>query len=551
MKLPTKNDLYFLPLGGSNEIGMNLNLYGYNQQWLMVDLGISFHDRLGVEIMSPDTHYIETHKNHLKGLVITHAHEDHVGGVPYLWKRLECPIYTTPFTARILKQKLSEHSWGKDVPIFEVPLSGRVHIGDFEIEFVSLTHSIPEPNAVVIRTPLGKIFHTGDWKIDPHPMLGKATDVTRLKEIGKEGVLAMVCDSTNVFLEGQAGSEKGVKESLLKTVKKYPTKRVTISCFSSNVARIQTAIEIAKETGRSVCLVGRSLKKMVEAAQVTGYLKDLPEFLEEDALKRNEAHKTMIISTGSQGEPKAALSRIAGRQHHSIQFGPQDVVIFSSRIIPGNEKVIGALQNSLVLQGVDVVTEKDSDIHVSGHPSQEDLKKMYEWIKPQMLIPVHGEPRHLREHKRFALEAGIKQAIVPHNGSVIQLMGDEPLMIGEVHTGKLVLDGNRMVPMASPHLKDRHKLSCDGIIVVSLLLGKKGGSYRLKQPMHLTMYGLTISHEDTQETAKSISKTIHTVLEDMSGKNASEKIREAIKRKIKILFNKKPFVEVHVLHDPS
>ncbi|MEI8296174.1 MAG: ribonuclease J, partial [Alphaproteobacteria bacterium] len=349
--VPSKNDLWFLPLGGSGEIGMNLNLYGHDGAWLMVDLGITFHDRLGVEILTPNPEFIAENYKHLAGLVLTHAHEDHVGAVPYLWQALRCPVYATGFTATILRQKLKEVPWGSQVPIIEIPLSGQVTIGPFHVEFITLTHSIPEPNALAITTPLGRIVHTGDWKLDEVPLLGASFDSKRLQSLGDEGVLALVCDSTNVFTPGSSGSEDEVRRNLVELMASYPNKRLVLACFSSNVARVQTIIQAGVAQGRQIALLGRSLQKMVEAAKTNGYLQDIPPFITEEAAMKMPREKVLILSTGSQGESRSALARVSALTHPRISLGSDDVVIFSSRIIPGNEKVIGIMQNRLVARG--------------------------------------------------------------------------------------------------------------------------------------------------------------------------------------------------------
>ena len=546
-RLPSKKDFWFLPLGGSNEIGMNLNLYGYNHQWLMVDLGISFHDRLGIEILTPDTSYIEQHASHLKGIIITHAHEDHVGAVPYLWPRLKAPIYATPFTVRIIKQKLKEHPWGHDVPVFEVPLSGKINIGDFDIEFLNLTHSIPEPNGLIITTPKGKIFHTGDWKFDPEPTLGAKSDFDRLKKLGKEGVLAMVCDSTNVFTEGTSGSEEHVKKNLMDLIGQFPKKRIAVACFASNVARVQTIMHAAALHGRKVALVGRSLKKMVEAALHTGYLHDLPEIIDADDVSRQDPSKILLITTGSQGEPRAALSRIAAKTHPSIKFDENDVAIFSSRIIPGNEKSIGAMQNALVRTGVKVITADGNDIHVSGHPARDELRQMYDLVKPQILIPVHGEARHLEEQKKLAMESGIREVVVPQNGSIVSIDPKDTKIIGDVKTGRLAVDGNRIVPIDSSHLRDRYAMSSHGMLVLTLVISKKNGSWTVAKPLHLTAYGITSEHEELQNIAKDIQRFASHAVKENTEKAITEKLRTDIRRMIKGGFDKRPVIEIHIV----
>jgi ribonuclease J len=545
MHLPTKNDLWFLPLGGAGEIGMNLNLFGHNGEWLMVDLGITFDDRLGIEIVTPDPTFILSYQKNLKGLVLTHAHEDHVGALPHLWPLLRCPVYATPFTAAIVRQKIADKPWKNDLQLIEVPLSGKIDVGVFNIEFITLTHSIPEPNALAIKTSLGTILHTGDWKIDPHPMIGNTTDESRLIELGKEGVLAMVCDSTNVLTDGQSGSEKAVRDELIKQIGKYPNDRITIACFASNVARIETAALAAKHHGRKVALIGRSLHRMVQAAQYAGYLKNIPAFISDEEAVKLPPEKVLFIMTGSQGEPRSALARIAANQHPVIRMDSDDVIFFSSRIIPGNEKGIGILQNNLVKAGAQVVTSSDEDIHVSGHPARDELKKMYKWVRPKIAIPVHGEARHLLAHARLAKSQGIKEVVIPENGSLIQIELNHSSIISQVQSGRWALDGNRLIPTVSPVLKNRNKISIQGIIVVSAIADKFG--QLLKDPI-FTILGVTEPGKETETLIKDLQRVIrNSLLNDFKNDEARlEALRLMIRQTVNQRFGKKPIVEFHL-----
>lgn len=543
--LPTKNDLWFLPLGGAGEIGMNLNLFGHKGQWLMVDLGITFNDRLGVEIITPDPTFILPYKDNLVGLVLTHAHEDHVGALPYLWPLLRCPVYATPFTAAIVRQKIADKPWKDDLKLIEVPLCGTVDIGVFNIEFITLTHSIPEPNALSIKTDLGTIVHTGDWKIDPMPLVGKATNESRLKELGDEGVLAMVCDSTNVFTEGESGSEQTVRDELIRLMGHYPKERITVACFASNVARIETAALAAKQLGRRVCLVGRSLYRMVEAAQYAGYLKGLPAFLSEEEAMKLPPDKVLFIVTGSQGEPRSALARIAAGQHPVVELDKRDVVFFSSRVIPGNEKSIGVLQNNLARNGAKVITSHEEDIHVSGHPAKGELKKMYDWVRPRIAIPVHGEARHLLEHARLAENQGVKEVVITENGSLIQIEAGKSREIDQVQAGRWALDGNRMIPTVSPVLKDRNKISIQGIIVASLSTDSFGQLIRSPQ---FTILGVTQPGEETQTLSRDLLRVVRdTLMDDFKNDEALlNALKQIIRQTANQRFGKKPVVEVHL-----
>ncbi len=542
--LPKKNDLWFLPLGGAGEIGMNLNLFGHDGQWLMVDLGITFGNSLGIEIITPDPSFIVPYQKQLVGLVLTHAHEDHVGAVPYLWPLLRCPIYATPFTAAIVRQKISDKPWKDQVKLIEVPLSGKINIGKFGIEFITLTHSIPEPNALAITTPLGTIVHTGDWKIDPMPLVGEKTDESRLIELGDQGVLAMVCDSTNVFTEGESGSEQTVREELIELIGEFPENRITVACFASNVARLETAALAAKHHGRKVALVGRSLHRMVQAAEYAGYLKHLPAFISDTDAMNLPPEKVLIIATGSQGEPRAALTRIAFNQHPVVKMGPKDVVFFSSRVIPGNEKSISLLQNRLALNGVDVITAHEADIHVSGHPARDELKQMYRWLRPRIAIPVHGEARHLQEHGRLAEDEGIKEVIIPQNGSLIKIEAGKSKELELVQAGRWVLDGNRMIESTCIMLKDRNKLSVQGVIVANLVIDNMA---RLLGVPQFTMIGIAQAGDEEDILTRELHRTIReTLLKDYRDDKARlEAVRSVVRQTANKIFNKKPIVEVH------
>lgn len=543
--LPSKKDFWFLPLGGSGEIGMNMNLYGHDGAWLIVDLGVMFNDRLGIDVLTPNPEFIAERQDRLAGLVLTHAHEDHVGAVPYLWLALQCPIYATKFTAAVLRNKLSEVSWGHRVPVIEIPLSGEVKIGPFNIEFVTLTHSIPEPNALLLSTPLGRVLHTGDWKLDDAPQIGETTNQKRLQQIGDEGVLALVCDSTNVFTPGVSGSEQTVKDNMLTLMGQYPNRRLVLSCFASNIARVKTIVEAGLHLNRKVCLLGRSLVSMVRAAQESGYLKDLPPFLEPKEAMALPRDEVLFLSTGSQGEPRSALARIANKTHPSIRLDAGDVVIFSSRIIPGNEKSIGLMQNRLVEQGLHIVTSYDEDIHVSGHPAQDELLQMYAWTRPDVLVPVHGEYRHMTAQAHLGLKAGIPDVIVPVNGDLIQLAGKKKGKFDQVMAGRLGLDGNRMVPLESDNLKERTKLSIHGAIVASVILDKAGVIMR---PPHFTYWGLPQDEDEQEDFERRLNRALRAILsQGLAQKNLLESLRLALRKVATELYDKKPLVDIHLM----
>lgn len=544
--IPSKNDFWFLPLGGCGEIGMNLSLYGHDKSWLMVDLGITFHDRLGVEILMANPEFIAEKYKNLAGLVLTHAHEDHIGAVPYLWPAFRCPIYGTRFTLAILRQKLAEVSWGNRVKLIEISDSKEHTIGPFTVEFVGLTHSIPEPSALAISTPLGRVVHTGDWKLDEAPLIGEITDHSRLKALGDEGVLALFCDSTNVLMPGVSGSESDVHFALEKMIQRYSDRRVIVACFASNVARLQTIVKTAVDNGRKVALLGRSFRKMVEAALSCGYLKDLPPFIDEDEAMSLPRGDVLILATGSQGEPRSALPRIAAGTHPSIKLSSGDVVIFSSRIIPGNEKAIAAVHNRLVSQGLQIVTAyEEGDIHVSGHPAQDELKQMYEWIRPEILVPIHGELRHLEAQATLGRACGIKQTIVCENGHLIQLVGPKRGQIDVIQTGRLAYDGNRLVPFESQNLRDRQRLSYQGVVVATLVLD---ASNHFTRPMQISHWGITADEEETTALDNHIHRVVLAALgAGFSGKDMSETLRSLIRKAVSDRFDKKPLVDVHLV----
>ena len=545
---PSSKELYFLPLGGSGEIGMNLNLYRYEDKWLMVDCGVTFGSDLGIEVIMPDTQFIEQYRDDLVGLVLTHGHEDHIGAVPYLWAQLQCPIYTTPFTAALVRNKLKEAGLIKEASLVEVPIGGDVKLGPFDIEFITLTHSIPEPNALAIKTPVGTIVHSGDWKLDPHPMIGESADEKRLKELGDDGVLALVCDSTNVFVEGRTQSEGAVRKHMIDLVGKQK-ERVAIALFASNVARFETCALAAQAHDRQVVLVGRSLHRIYQAARETGYLLDVPEFINEQQAANLPRDKVMILCTGSQGEPRAALTRIADDGHPQIKLESGDTVIFSSRQIPGNELAITALQTKLQSKGIEVISDGEEFTHVSVHPARDELRDMYKLVRPEILVPVHGEQTHMHEQAALGLETGIKQAIVPFNGSLIRLTPGAPEIIEEVHSGRLALDGNRVVSLMSPHIKERQRLMRDGAAVVTIAIDERG---QIGRPQ-LSFVGLT-SHEEEEGllregTLKEMAKLIEGQPAEKweSDQEVTDMCRIAVRRAVRLVCGRKPYVVTHIV----
>src|SRR5690242_7840224 len=459
MTVPGDDELLFVALGGAGEIGMNLNLYGHAGKWLMVDLGIAFGDDTmpGIEVVMPDPAFIEERKQDLAGIIITHAHEDHLGAVADLWPRLQAPVYATPFAASVLKRKLRDAGLFDAVPLTEIPLGGKFTVGPFELEMIVMTHSIPEPNALAIRTRLGTVFHTGDWKIDPEPLLGEVTDEVSLQKIGEQGALAMVCDSTNVFVEGEAGSEATIRVNLEKLVKTRRC-RVAVTCFASNLARVESVALAAVAAGRHPVLSGRALQRMVDAAQECGYLLDFPRCIPEQQAGYLPRDKVLFICTGSQGEPRASMAKLANGDHRDLVLEEGDTAIFSSRVIPGNERSVGRLQNALMARGVEVITDREADIHVSGHPARDELVRVYQWVRPKIALPVHGEVRHMVEHAALARGCQVPETVVAPNGSLVRLAPGPAEIVDHVHAGRLARDGDIVVPLGGVGLQERRKL---------------------------------------------------------------------------------------------
>jgi len=546
---PGPDELLFLPLGGAGEIGMNLNLYGHAGKWLMIDLGIAFgdDDTPGIDVVMPDPAFIAERSADLAGLVLTHAHEDHIGAVPYLWPQLRCPIYATPFAASLVRRKLVEAGLKEAAPITEIPLSGRFSVGPFEIELITLTHSIPEPNAVVVRTKLGTVLHTGDWKLDPDPLVGPVADEAALRRIGAEGVLAMVCDSTNALVEGQSGSEAEVRATLDRLIGER-RQRVAVACFASNVARLGTIAEVAARHDRQVGLVGRSLWRIDAAARETGYLADLPPFVSEHDIAFLPRDKVVMVCTGSQGEPRSALARIARNEHPQATLESGDSVIFSSRVIPGNERAIFKLQDELVRLGLEVLTDREHPVHVSGHPARAELAQMYHWVRPRIAVPVHGEPRHLVAHAKLAEECQVPATIVPQNGSLIRLAPGPAGRVDEVASGRLGLDGNALVPIGGEIMQQRRRILHGGSVVVTLVAGRDG---RLLAAPQLAAPGLLGSGDAAlvAELAAEVRDAVDALSAAQRHDDAAlkEAARLAVRRGFRARRDKKPVTEVQLV----
>jgi ribonuclease J len=536
-------ELLFVALGGSGEIGINVNLYGCRGQWIMVDLGLTFAgpDYPGIELILPELEFIENQQERLAGIVLTHGHEDHIGALPYLAEELKAPLYATPFTAGLIAGKLEEEGLTGAVKLHIVERGGSIELGPFRVSFVALSHSIPEGNGLLIETPFGNVFHTGDWKIDETPVIGEGADTDVLSEIGDRGVLALVSDSTNVFQDRASGSEESVHEGLLAQVM-MANGRVLVTTFASNAARLQTIGRVAREAERKLCIAGRSLERILRVAQATGYLQDFPPPISFEEAMRLPKDEVLVIATGGQGEPRAALGRIASGSHE-LKLSADDTVIFSSRIIPGNEVAIGRIMNQLSDLGVQIVTEKQAHVHVSGHPGRPELIQMYKWVRPGIVVPVHGEPRHLAEQARVALEHGVDHAIVQKNGDVIRLAPGEPAKVGEVRVGQLVLDGDVILPADGSTVTERRRMGYGGLITVALPVGEDG---ELAGTPLIRPFGVPVEEDRDDFIADATDAATRAF-----GKGDEDKMREsvrlAVRRCATLWTGKKPLVEVMVL----
>ena len=544
------DDLVFLPLGGSGEIGMNLNLYGHAGKWLMVDLGMSFTDGQvpGVDLVFPDPKFIVERRDDLLGLILTHGHEDHIGAAPHLWPMLRCPIWATAFTAELVKNKLAERGLLEDAEIHIAKPEVEIVLGPFRVRYVPLAHSIAEGNGLTIETPAGTVFHTGDWKLDRDPIIGSPSTPEELTAIGDKGVLAMVGDSTNVFTAAESGSETAVKEALVEQVKAVK-QRALITTFASNVARVDTIGEVAKATGRHLVAVGRSLGRVIAAAKATGYLQNLPKLVDEEDAGHLPRDKVLLMTTGCQGEPRAALSRIASGEHKHIGLTAGDTVIFSSKIIPGNELVIGALVNTLVIKGVHVITEKDAFVHVSGHPGRQELAEMYRWIRPEIAVPVHGEARHIKRHAEFAEELGVRRSFRPQNGDVIRLTPEPAAHLGSVAHGRLLLDGDRLARADAEAILERRRMMFNGALSITLEVDLDG--LPIAEPI-ITAFGIAGFGEggDVEaEVVDAIETAVETTVRRGRRDEASieDAVRIAARRVCRQVLGKRPVTKVELI----
>ena len=550
-----KEEFTFCPLGGSGEIGMNMNLFAYgnkeNRRWIIVDVGVTFADDSipGIDLIYPDPGFIIDKKDELEGIVLTHAHEDHIGAIAHIWPKLLCNIYATPFTSVLIKEKFKEKKidFGNKIKI--VQLNGKIELGPFKIEFVTLTHSILEPNGLSIETPAGTVLHTGDWKIDQNPLIGEKINENKLREIGKKGILAMICDSTNVFSQGRAGSESDVRRSLLK-IMQTKNKRIIVTSFASNVARLESIFYCAEKCGRQISLVGRSMHRIYKAAKQCGYLGNIINPTDPRDAKKLAREKILYLCTGSQGEPNGAMTRISNYTHPDILIESGDTVIFSSKMIPGNEKKLFKLHNQLVKNGIDVVSEENEFVHVSGHPNREDLRDMYDWVKPKSVIPVHGEHRHMIEHINFAKQMKVPFPVLIENGDIVRLYpGEKPEVFDKAPVGRLYVDGNISIGEDSRALKERINISCNGFLEVIIIVNGAGSI--VKSPI-ISFKGIPANEPDTdfifalQDKIKSVCKT-YSLKNSNQKENLIEELRSKCKKIVKEKTGKKPFTNINLV----
>ncbi len=553
--MKSNNEILFCPLGGSGEIGANMNLYGFgnpsNHKWIIVDCGITFAQENipGVDVIIPDPDFIYQNKKNCVAMIITHGHEDHIGALTHVWPNLKTKIYATPFTASLIKEKFKEKKINIDDYLKIIPLNGNIDLDSIKIELISLTHSILEPNALLIEYEGNKIFHTGDWKCDLDPMIGDNFNEKKLKEIGSLGILAMICDSTNIFTEGRSGSEKDVKESMLRIFENQK-KRILVTTFASNAARMQTVFQCADKVGRYVSLVGRSMHRIYNTAKSCGYFSELKPPIDPRDVKKIPREKIVYLCTGSQGEPRGAMNRICNQDHPDVDIVADDTVIFSSRIIPGNEKKLYAMHNILVRRGINVVSEENAFIHVSGHPGREEMHEMYDWIKPDISVPVHGEHRHLKEHNMFAKVKKIKQPMLIENGDVLRLFPGRAEIINKVNSGKLLVDGNRLVDEESQCLRDRKNISFNGFMDVSIIISKNGSVDR--SPI-INLKGLPIYDQELNEIKYELEDRIFDICKSYSLNNKKQEgnlidnLKNSLRKIIQSRMSKKPFTNINLI----
>jgi len=550
-----KHELVFAALGGLGEVGMNVYLYGIgpadNREWLIVDLGITFpegEDDPGVDVILPDVRFLEVQKSQIAGLVITHAHEDHIGAVLELWPRLQCPIYVTPFTAGMLKSKMADYGRGREMPMKVVPLDSRFSAGPFDVELVSVAHSVPETSGLILRTPLGTIYHTADWKIDATPYIGKPAEPSRLSALGGEGVLALVCDSTNAMRDGESPSETDVAGSIAEIVAKAPF-RVVVTTFSSNVARIKACYEAARRSGRKLVVAGRALHRVIQVAIETGYLPKDFTWSDQQQFKYFKREEVLLLCTGSQGEPRAAMARIADNEHPDVTLDKGDLVLFSSRTIPGNEKSIGYIQNALVRAGCHIMTDGDGLIHVTGHPRRGELRQMYGWIRPKIAVPMHGEARHLMANADLARSLGVGEVVPAFNGDIVRLAPGPARVIDDAPVGRLFRDGRLLVPEGEGPVRERRKLAAVGMVVASVVLSRKGEV--VADPI-VELDGVPVVDEEGESMLDIAYDALEGTLKSIPPARrrdpdlVEEAIRKALRGAISEVWGKKPICKVMV-----
>jgi ribonuclease J len=540
-------DLAFLPLGGTGEIGMNLNLYRCDDRWLAVDCGIGFGGAAHpeVDVMMPDPGYIAARRDRLVGLVLTHAHEDHLGAVSWLWPQLRCPVYATPFAAAVLRRKLAEAQLLNQVKLHVIPLDSAIDLAPFRLQFLRVTHSIPEAQALVIDTPRGLLLHTGDWKLDPDPLIGPRTDEAAFAALGERGVLAMICDSTNAMVEGHSGSEAEVRQSLTALLRDVRG-RIAVTCFASNVVRLESVAIAAHAAGRSVALVGRSLRNIDAAARECGYLRDLPPFLTEDDVDDVPDDNILMLVTGSQGEPRSALARIAMDTHPRVALGQGDTVVFSSRMIPGNERAIGTVQDNLVRRGVTVMTDVDHLVHVSGHPARDELRRLYRLVKPRYAVPTHGEWRHLSAHAALAQEAGARPILL-EDGDILSLSPTNAQVVDSAPVDKLVLDGTRLTSLGGGVMSARRRMLFNGVVVASLAMDGQG---RLRGKPRVSAPGLFDQDDpELERLGEEFTDAVNELPISLKRDETAiiDAARSALRRALGRRLRKRPLVDVHLL----
>ena len=544
------NDLLFVPLGGSGEIGMNVNLYHYQDSWIMVDLGISFPDDSspGVDVILPDLKFIAERRERLAGLILTHGHEDHLGAIPYLWSQIGCPIYGSAFTLALLRRKLTESNGDFDIPLHEMGVNAPRQIGAFEIEMIALNHSIPDPAALAIRSAAGTILHTGDWKFDKAPILGTDTDATRLRAVGNAGVLAMVGDSTNAMVDGRTGSESEAQQGLKDAIARA-SGRVAVTCFASNVARIQSICMEAQANGRSVAVVGRALNRAISAAREVGYLNDLPDFVQENDIDLLPPDSLVIVCTGTQGEPRAAMARIAAGTHETVSLQAGDTVIYSSRQIPGNETAIARVQDMLIRRQINLVTDHEAPVHVSGHPSRDEMVDMYRLVRPKIAIPVQGTARHLRAHAELATACQVQQSLMPDNGAMIRLNRAEAAIIDNVHTGAMTSEKGNIIELQSDVLRSRRRMLWNGVVTVSVILNKSGHLCVLPSVAQTGIGDGAVASDFVASATLAVEDAIYVLGKSARRQDQSveEVVSQAVRRVARTMFGLRPIAQVHIM----